>query len=123
MTTIALTVGDGTLPFECREVHGEERLGEPSRFDLVAFSAQAVAIDDVLGQPCSIRIENEHVGRTVAGVITRLSVVATTNPTAGRNFIPESKTGGGTAPGLGPCGIRRFIALGLTPPMPLGQAA
>lgn len=55
MTTISLTVGDGTFPFECRELHGEERLDEPSRFDVVAFSAQAIAIDDVLGQPCSMR--------------------------------------------------------------------
>jgi type VI secretion system secreted protein VgrG len=51
MTMIALTVGDGTIPFECRELLGEERLGEPSRFDVVAFSAQPVLIDDVLGQP------------------------------------------------------------------------
>jgi type VI secretion system secreted protein VgrG len=86
MTMIALTVGDGTIPFECRELLGEERLGEPSRFDVVAFSAQPVLIDDVLGQPCSIRIENQHGGRTVAGVVTRFSAVATSNPTAGRSY-------------------------------------
>jgi type VI secretion system secreted protein VgrG len=86
MTTVALTVGDGAVLFECRELVGEERLGHPSRFDVVALSRESVTPDEVLGKPCAIQLENEFGARTVAGIVTRFSALATTDPTAGRRY-------------------------------------
>jgi len=82
----AVTVGDGAIPFEHRELTGVEELGSPSRFDLVVFCPDAVSAPDVLGKPCSIQLENDLGSRTVAGIVTRFSASATTNPREGRRY-------------------------------------
>jgi type VI secretion system secreted protein VgrG len=86
MTPASLVLGDGKTRLECREVTGEERLGEPSRFEVELFSPEPVETADVLGKGAAILLATAHGERAIAGVITRWVAVATSQTRQGRKY-------------------------------------
>ena len=81
---VAITLPD--TPIECRSLRGEERLGAASRFEVTAVSAASIDTASLLRGPCGITFETRYGQRTVAGVVLRVTAVATARTTGERTY-------------------------------------
>lgn len=81
---VAITLPD--TPIECRSLRGEERLGAASRFEMIAVSSASIDTASLLRGPCGITFETRYGQRTVAGVVLRVTAVATARTTGERTY-------------------------------------
>jgi type VI secretion system secreted protein VgrG len=61
----------------CEAIEARERLGEPLAIELAIVSADPIEVRSVLSQPCAVRVEVGPSARTLCGVVTRVSALAT----------------------------------------------
>jgi type VI secretion system secreted protein VgrG len=85
-THFAVFFEDTSLTLQARKVEGVERIGEPSRHELDLFANESVEPSAVLGKGCVIQLANELGGRTVAGIVTRFTRIATSQLDGGRRY-------------------------------------
>ncbi|MGK3986474.1 type VI secretion system tip protein TssI/VgrG [Sorangium sp. So ce136] len=83
---VLITLADPALQVECRELVGEERLGEAFRLEAVLLSQAPIAAASVLGQPAAITLCSRHGERTLAGVVTRWTAVGTSRAAGARDY-------------------------------------
>ncbi|WP_438007179.1 type VI secretion system tip protein TssI/VgrG [Sorangium sp. So ce321] len=83
---VAVRLAEGLPAVECRAFSGEERLGEPSRFDVVVASPEPIAAAAALGSCCSVTLDTQHGARALLGVVTQWTAVATSRQGAQREY-------------------------------------
>jgi type VI secretion system secreted protein VgrG len=96
MTAKAITLmfSDGSVNLDCRELVGEERLGQPARFWLVARSEDPVDSASVVGKACVIEALTRYGGRAICGIVTRFGSVAASDPDVLRTYRLEVQSTG-----------------------------
>lgn len=65
---------------------GYERLGEASTFELELGVHEPLETEGLVGTPCAIRLRSELGERVVAGVLTRITAVATSQASPARKL-------------------------------------
>ncbi|MFO0586099.1 MAG: type VI secretion system tip protein TssI/VgrG [Polyangiaceae bacterium] len=81
---IAITLPDVSL--ECRSLRGTEQLGVASRFEITAGTTSTLDAKALLRAPCGITLETRYGERTLAGVVLRVTAVATARTTSERTY-------------------------------------
>jgi type VI secretion system secreted protein VgrG len=93
-TAVQLGFSDESVALQCRRLHGVERLGRASRFEITAYADEPVESARVLGQKCNMYLEAVASARNVQGTVTRFAAVATAQEEKGRQYklVVESST-------------------------------
>lgn len=93
-TAVQLAFSDESVALQCRRLHGVERLGRASRFEITAYADEPVEAARVLGKGCNMFLEAVASARNVQGTVTRFAAVATAQEEKGRQYklVVESST-------------------------------
>jgi type VI secretion system secreted protein VgrG len=84
--TITVQLAEGTPRVECRWLKGEERLGEPSRFELEVGAWEPLVAAAIVGQPAAITLQTRYGERVIRGVVIRLTAIATARTSTVRRY-------------------------------------
>jgi type VI secretion system secreted protein VgrG len=79
---VAVELAGGVPQVQCHALSGEERLGQPTRLELLVTSAEAIEPGAVLGRAAAVTLVSRYGERRIMGVVTRFTAIATarTNP-------------------------------------------
>ena len=83
---VQITLADPSLQVECLELSGEERLGEAFRLEAVIASPAPIPAASVLSLPAAVTLRSRHGERTLAGVVTRWTAIATSRADSARGY-------------------------------------
>ncbi|EYF08513.1 type VI secretion system Vgr family protein [Chondromyces apiculatus] len=84
--SVSISFQDPAITLLCNAMDGRERLGEAHEFTIEGTSPEPFARDAVVGRGCLVVIEGGHGARTIAGIVTRCSALATSSRDAARNY-------------------------------------
>jgi type VI secretion system secreted protein VgrG len=71
---------------ELVELSGQEQLGHPSSFEVVAECAEVVDPTDLLGKAAAVNSLGEISGRSMIGTVTRVTMIATSRDATARRY-------------------------------------
>src|SRR4051812_41953197 len=83
---VQITLADPSLQVDCRELSGEERLGRAFRLEAVIGAEAPIAAASVLGLPAAVPLVSRHGERTLSGVVTRWTAIATSRADSARGY-------------------------------------
>ncbi|MCC6556960.1 MAG: type VI secretion system tip protein VgrG [Polyangiaceae bacterium] len=83
---VQITLADPSLQVDVRELSGEERLGEAFRLEAVIASPSPIPSSAALGLPAAVTLASRHGERTVMGVVTRWTAIATSRSDSARAY-------------------------------------
>lgn len=86
MTEIAFDYEGSTTPMQCRALRGRERVGEVGVFELELIAPETVALREMLGRGCILRISAAFGERLVRGVVFSATKIATTQAHSARLY-------------------------------------
>ena len=85
MPTVDVRFTDPSVQLACGSLTGTERLGDPARFELTAFSKDPVPTS-LLGEPCAIHLQTNHGERIIFGIVTTFVSIGTAQAAGGRIY-------------------------------------